>query len=116
MSKRLFTLAAITAVSLAAHAQSADSLSRKDYEHAASFLGFSTEPLLYRTGVRANWIEGDRFWYAVNTEKGTEFFLVDPAKKSKTPAFDQAKLATALSKAAGRSYDAYKQGHSPVVS
>jgi dipeptidyl aminopeptidase/acylaminoacyl peptidase len=108
MSKRLFTLAAITAVSLAAHAQSADSLSRKDYEHAASFLGFSTEPLLYRTGVRANWIEGDRFWYAVNTEKGTEFFLVDPAKKSKTPAFDQAKLATALSKAAGRSYDAYK--------
>lgn len=108
MSKRLFTLAALAVAALAAHAQPADSLSRKDYEHAASFLGFSTEPLLYRTSVRANWMEGDRFWYAINTEKGTEFFLVDPAKKSKIPAFDQAKLAAALSKAAGRSYDAYK--------
>ncbi|MBN8880402.1 MAG: DPP IV N-terminal domain-containing protein [Sphingobacteriales bacterium] len=53
-------------------------------------------------------MEGDKFWYSVNTEKGTEFFLVDPSKKSKTPAFDQAKLAAALSKATSRNYDAYK--------
>ncbi len=107
MPKHLLTLAALAAT-LAANAQPADSLSRKDYEHAASFLSFSTEPLLYRTGLRANWIEGDKFWYSINTEKGTEFFLVDPAKKSKTPAFDQAKLAAVLSKATSRNYDAYK--------
>ncbi|MGN6291227.1 MAG: DPP IV N-terminal domain-containing protein [Chitinophagaceae bacterium] len=107
MPKQLFTLAALAAT-LIVNAQSPDSLSRKDYEHAASFLSFNTESLLYRTGVRANWIEGDKFWYSVNTEKGTEFFLVDPSKKSKTPAFDQAKLAAALSKATSRNYDAYK--------
>lgn len=107
MPKQLFTLAALAAT-LIVNAQSPDSLSRKDYEHAASFLSFNTESLLYRTGVRANWMEGDKFWYSVNTEKGTEFFLVDPSKKSKTPAFDQAKLAAALSKATSRNYDAYK--------
>ncbi|RYG42898.1 MAG: S9 family peptidase, partial [Chitinophagaceae bacterium] len=99
---------AALAASLAGNAQTADSLSRKDYEHAASFLGFSTESLLYRTNLRANWIEGDRFWYTTNTEKGTEFILVDPAKKTKTAAFDQAKLAAALSKATGGSYEPYK--------
>ena len=107
MPKQLFTLAALAAT-LIVNAQSPDSLSRKDYEHAASFLSFNTESLLYRTGVRANWMEGDKFWYSVNTEKGTEFFLVDPSKKSKTPAFDQTKLAAALSKATSRNYDAYK--------
>jgi len=107
MPKQLFTLAALAAT-LIVNAQSPDSLSRKDYEHAASFLSFNTESLLYRTAVRANWMEGDKFWYSVNTEKGTEFFLVDPSKKSKTPAFDQAKLAAALSKATSRNYDAYK--------
>lgn len=107
MPKHLLALAALAAT-LTANAQPADSLSRKDYEHAASFLSFSTEPLLYRTGLRANWMEGDKFWYSINTEKGTEFFLVDPAKKSKTPAFDQAKLAAVLSKATSRNYDAYK--------
>lgn len=107
MSKRLIALAALSAT-LTATAQRTDSLSRKDYEHAASFLGFGTESLVYRTGLRANWMEGDRFWYSINTERGTEFFLVDPAKKSKTPAFDQAKLAAALSKSLGRNYDPYK--------
>jgi dipeptidyl aminopeptidase/acylaminoacyl peptidase len=53
-------------------------------------------------------MDADKFWYAINTEKGTEFFLVDPAKKTKTPAFDQAKLAAALSKVMDRNFDPYK--------
>lgn len=107
MSKHLIALAALSAT-LTATAQRTDSLSRKDYEHAASFLSFGTESLVYRTNLRANWMDGDKFWYAINTEKGTEFFLVDPAKKSKTPAFDQNKLATALSTSLGRNVDPYK--------
>src|SRR4029453_14689327 len=37
---------------------------------------------------------------------GTEFLLVDPSKGTRTPAFDHAKVATALSAAAGTTYDA----------
>ncbi|MCG2612650.1 S9 family peptidase [Terrimonas sp. NA20] len=108
MPKRLITLAALAA-SLATTAQRTDSLSRQDYENAAKFLGFGTENLVFRNGMRPTWIEGsDKFWYAVNTEKGTEFFLVDAAKKAKQPAFDQAKLAAALSKQTSRNYDPYK--------
>lgn len=107
MSKHLITLAALAA-SLTATAQRTDSLSRKDYEHAASFLGFGTESLVYRNGLRANWMDGDKFWYSINTERGTEFFVVDPAKKSKAPAFDQSKLAAALSTSLGRNVDPYK--------
>ena len=99
-------LAALTAT-LSLQAQQ-PALSTKDYEHAASFLGFGTEPYVYRTGLRANWLEGDKFWYAINTEKGTEFFLVDPAKKSKTPAFDQTRLAAALTQKLGMPVEPYK--------
>jgi dipeptidyl aminopeptidase/acylaminoacyl peptidase len=106
MSKHLIAIAALSA-SLAAGAQK-DSLTRQDYEHAASFLGFGTESLVYRTALRPNWIEGEKFWYSINTEKGTEFFLVDPAKKTKTVAFDQTKLGALLSKELGRNFDPYK--------
>jgi dipeptidyl aminopeptidase/acylaminoacyl peptidase len=108
MPKRLITIAALAA-SLATTAQRTDSLSRQDYENASKFLGFGTENLVFRNGLRPNWIEGaDKFWYTINTEKGTEFFFVDAAKKSKLPAFDQAKLAAALSKQTSRNYDPYK--------
>ena len=37
-----------------------------------------------------------RFWYRDTGPDGVTFVLVDPAKKTKGPAFDQAKLAAAL--------------------
>src|SRR5579883_2556910 len=40
-----------------------------------------------------------------STPAGAEFVLVDPAKGARTPAFDHAKLAAALSKAANANYD-----------
>ena len=37
-----------------------------------------------------------RFWYRDRGADGLTFTLVDPAKKTKAPAFDQAKLAAAM--------------------
>jgi len=107
MLKHILALTLI-ATTLVTNAQHTDSVSAKDYEHAAGFLGYNTESLIYRNGVRPNWMAGDRFWYAVTTEKGVEFILVDPAKKSRGAAFDQSQLAAALSKATGKDYAAYK--------
>src|SRR5262249_21360815 len=53
------------------------------------------------------WLADEKFWYRVATEKGTEFLLVDPVKGGKEPAFDHAKLASALSKVQGNTYTAY---------
>lgn len=107
MLKSLLTVTTISC-SMLLQAQQGGALTAKDYENAAGYLGYNTESLIYRNGVRANWLAGDKFWYAVATEKGTEFFLVDPAKKSKSAAFDQQKLAAGLSQAAGKTFEAYK--------
>jgi dipeptidyl aminopeptidase/acylaminoacyl peptidase len=87
-------------------AQSRPALTAADYDRAARFMGFNTTPLVYRSGVRPTWLPDDRFWYRVTTADGSEFVLVDPAKKTKGPAFDHAKLASLLSSAANARYDA----------
>ena len=78
-----------------------------DYARAEDFMGYNTAPLVYRAGVRPNWMENDRFWYRVTTAEGAEFILVDPAAGTRRPAFDHARVAAALSSAAGVRYDAH---------
>ena len=78
-----------------------------DYARAEKWMGYNTNPLVYRAGVRAVWQDGERFWYRVTTAEGTEFVMVDSAKGAKAPAFDHAKLAAALSTAAGATFDAH---------
>jgi dipeptidyl aminopeptidase/acylaminoacyl peptidase len=49
-----------------------------------------------------HWIrQSDRFWYKNKTREGKEFVLVDPANNMQMPAFDQVRLAAALSAASG---------------
>src|SRR5579885_1388529 len=76
-----------------------------DYAHAEQFMPYNTTSLVFRSGIRPNWLASGRFWYRVTTPAGAEFVLVDPAKGARTPAFDHAKLAAALSKAANANYD-----------
>src|SRR5215471_13681325 len=77
-----------------------------DYQRAEKFMTYNTAPLVLRSGVRPNWLPDDRFWYRVTTADGAEFILVDPAKGTRAPAFDHARIAAALGTAAGRTFDA----------
>ncbi len=77
-----------------------------DYSHAEEFMGYKTTPLVYGAVARPTWIEGDRFYYRTTTAAGTQFVMVNAATEAKSPAFDHAKLASALSTASGTSYDA----------
>ncbi len=81
-------------------------LTAEDYAHAEKFLGYNTTPLVYGI-VRPTWLADDRFWYRNNTPDGIQFVIVD-AHGTHSPAFDHAKVAAALSTAAGRSFDARK--------
>ncbi|HEY2783785.1 MAG TPA: prolyl oligopeptidase family serine peptidase [Fimbriiglobus sp.] len=53
-----------------------------------------------------HWLAGDtKFWYRNSLKRGTkEFVLVDAEKGTKGPAFDHAKLAAGLSRAAEKSF------------
>ena len=68
-------------------------------------MSYNTTPLVYGAGVRANWLPDGRFWYRTLRAAGPEFVLVDPAKRTREPAFDHARLVAALSIAMGRPYE-----------
>jgi dipeptidyl-peptidase-4 len=103
--------ALIPFLALVAQAQRPGSiLTTADYAHAEQFMGYNTAPLVFRSGdqgdpVRPTWIAGDRFWYRVTTPEGSEFILIDPARGSREPAFDQAGVAASLSSLTNTKYD-----------
>ena len=80
-------------------------LTKKDYENAERFMSYNIDPFIDGGNVRPNWLPGDQFWYLASTSTKSEFILVDPAKKTRTTAFDHQKLADALSIATGTKYD-----------
>jgi len=82
-------------------------LTAADYARAEKLMGYNTTPLVFHNGASPNWLPEERFWYRVTTAEGSEFVLFDPARGTSAPAFDHARLAAALSTAAGANYDAH---------
>jgi dipeptidyl-peptidase 4 len=80
-----------------------------DYDRANS-LAQRTRDKVFRASVEPHWIgQTSRFWYRNDLQEGKrEFILVDPAKKTRLPAFDHPKLAASLSKVLGREVTADK--------
>src|SRR5258708_11299335 len=77
-------------------------LTTEDYARAEKFMGYNVNPLVYHGLARATWMDDGRFWYRDNGPDGMTFMLVDPAKGTKTPAFDQVKLASSFPSQIGR--------------
>ncbi len=78
-----------------------------DYSRAKGFYANKLAELVYRGSVAPNWIpDSEQFWYRAKTREGKQFVFVDPQRKERRPAFDHAKLASSLSKAAGAEYSA----------
>lgn len=82
-------------------------LTTDDYAHAEKFMPYNTTPLVLHTVLHPTWGSDDRLWYQTTTTRGKEFVLVNAARRTRAPAFDQAKLAAALSAASGAAYDAF---------
>jgi dipeptidyl-peptidase-4 len=88
-----------------AFAQAPRAITAADYDRASRTLAPWTSPLVFGASVRPTWLENDRFWYRTTTSAGSQFILVDPAKGTRSMAFDQARLASGLSAAAGATYN-----------
>ena len=86
---RFFSLALMGAIGLtlvtpaSADQQKKRILTAEDYAHAEKFLRQQTNPLVFGTSVRPNWIDEDSFWYRNNISEGYEFVLVDGKKKQR---------------------------------
>jgi dipeptidyl aminopeptidase/acylaminoacyl peptidase len=81
---------------------------REDYARAERVLRGALTDLIVDGQVSPNWIrQTSRFWYRkAGPSEEKEFVLVDAERGIRGPAFDHAKLAAALSKAAGKTYGA----------
>ncbi|SFS05906.1 Dipeptidyl aminopeptidase/acylaminoacyl peptidase [Granulicella pectinivorans] len=74
-------------------------LTKDDYANAEKFMAYGANPLVQHTMATPTFLPDGRFWYRDTGDDGVVFFMVDPAKGTKTPAFDQVKLAAALNAA-----------------
>ncbi len=94
-------------VASAAAAQSRPVLTAADYDRATRMLAGTVAPLVVGgTAPNLIWLPDGRFHYRSVRPAGTEFVLIDPRSKARTPLFDHAKLANALSSASGTLYAA----------
>src|SRR5215831_11022638 len=108
MNNTLKTVAVIFLLASPLAAQQPTVVTSADYQRAEKWMGYNTNPLVFRSGVRPSWQGDDRFWYRVTTPEGSEFVMVDTATGTKSSVFDQTKLAAALSTAAGGTFDAHR--------
>jgi len=77
-----------------------------DYSRAEKFMSYNTASLVFGDSPKPNWAPDDRFWYRRTTPDGDEFVIIDPARGTRSAAFDSTKVASALSSATGASLDA----------
>ena len=109
----LLALLAIGIPGIGADAVPAAKPSRANYELASRWTPAKVGKLVFDVAVTPHWMEsGDRFWYSFENSRGRKFYIVDPAKKTKLPVFDPARLAAALTTATGLPYDGQ---HLPIT-
>lgn len=78
-----------------------------DYQRAQQFLRGNLRHRVYIAEVNPHWLEKtSRFWYRKVGLTGSEFLLVNAEQNTSAPAFDHARLAAALSRAANHEYSA----------
>jgi dipeptidyl-peptidase 4 len=79
---------------------------KANYELATRWTPAKVDKLLFETAVTPHWLEsGDRFWYTWENSKGRRFYMVDPAKKTKSQVFDPTRLAATITAQTGIPYD-----------
>lgn len=85
---------------------------RPNYQLAARFLPSKVKKLVFDVSVTPHWFQlSDRFWYSFKTPAGTRYWIVDPVRRTKTPLWNNAKVAATLSTMLKLPYDAQ---HLPV--
>jgi dipeptidyl aminopeptidase/acylaminoacyl peptidase len=103
-SSTLLVLAVVAASAVALFAQDrgaqAPVVTAADYARAEKMLAQGVSSLVVGGSVEPTWLPDERFTYRSVTADGSQFVLVDPAKKTRGPAFDHEKVAATLAAAA----------------
>lgn len=102
--KKIIVWACILLSTSVAYAQS--SITQGNYELASRFSPEKLKKMIFSTDVKAHWLKkSDRFWYEFETTEGKNWYVVNPANKTKTPLFDKDALAAQLTLAIKDPFD-----------
>lgn len=72
---------------------------KANYELAARFSPKKIEKMVFSTSVDPHWMKsGNKFWYTYETREGKKWYIVDPVRMSKTPLFNNDKLAASITR------------------
>lgn len=107
MKKRFFVTSLILTLGVFLSLAQDNAITKANYELASKFSPTRMGKMVFSTSVDAHWLKGStKFWYAFRTSEGTTYYLVDPAKKSKTVLFDNVKMAAEISMLTRDPFDA----------
>ncbi|MDX9770704.1 MAG: DPP IV N-terminal domain-containing protein [Tenuifilaceae bacterium] len=82
-------------------------VTKANYELASRFSPNRIRKMVYSTSVDAHWLKNStRFWYTYETSEGRNYYIVDPARKSKSLMFDNVKMAADISRLTLDPFDA----------
>ena len=110
--KRALLFAAALLLGITAFGQ--EKITKANYALAERFSAKRVNNMVFSTRVQPRWFkEGDRFWYEWQSPKGTNYYIVDPAKGTKTEVFDLERLAMDLTEIVKDPFDAQ---HIPITS
>ena len=90
-----------------------EKVTKANYALAERFSAKRVNNMVFSTRVQPRWFkEGDRFWYEWQSPKGTNYYIVDPVKGTKTEVFDLERLAMELTEIVKDPFDAQ---HIPIT-
>ncbi len=110
--KRLFLLMCLGLLSAAATGQPTP-VTRANYDLAERFSQKKVDKMVFSTAVQPNWFrDSDKFWYVWHSPQGTQYFVVDPAARTRRPLWDMAELAMKISEI---THDPFDAQHLPIA-
>ena len=84
---------------------------KANYSLAARYSPKKIGKLVFSLTVDPHWLKkSDRFWYTYQTTQGKKWYIVDPVKAERKLLFDNATLASGISKVVGDPFDAEHLG------
>ncbi|MBO3697054.1 DPP IV N-terminal domain-containing protein [Roseivirga sp. E12] len=96
----------ILLVILALFVSPAFSQHKADFKAAEKFKSTNLRKMLKTTRVNPRWFkDSDKFWYSYTTTEGKKFYMVDPARKTKSMLFDNFDFAAQLSELTSKPWD-----------
>lgn len=80
---------------------------KANYQLAAKYSTNRLNKMVFSTSVSPHWLKkSDRFWYTYETTNGRKWYIVDPTKSEKKELFDNAKMASLITKIVKDPFDA----------